>query len=460
MAKKLYGAGTIVKMKNGKWKWRGHFYDETTGQEHRPTKTFATRKEAEEYRELAFKNDHIKKLKRPQMTVERAFTKWQNEVWKVDGNLSSNTQRGYLNIFNKHFLPLIGKDELRKIDVDKIQKYYNKLKFEGLKQKTIRNINQALDALLKFCITKRLLDNNPLDAVLVPKDPMHIRAEEVTFADAITEDEYRHIKSHFNGIYQYALEFIAEAGVRSEEIAIRHEDVDYENLVIHIRRASKREYIDYEKRKTKKVESPDLKSIKAYRTIPITGSLFFILEKQEELRKAKKIDNSPYIFPCSNGTLSDCRNLLRSFHNACNKAGLSKRGVKSLRKLYITRRIREGMDPKTLQHLVGHESIITTLSFYQILSMPEVQKEANRVDKAILNLDMDMDDDFLFNPIYDEYEQDDNNFREEVSTPQIEATFESHFREPLLRTTFSDFVQQNPEMTPLPSMFVGTAERS
>lgn len=453
MAKKLYGAGSISKTENGKWKWRGHFYDETTGKEHRPTKTFATRKDAEEYRELVFKNDHIKKLKRPQMTVERAFTKWQNEVWKVDGNLSSNTQRGYLNIFNKHFLPLIGKDELRKIDVDKIQKYYNKLKLEGLKRKTIRNINQALDALLKFCITKRLLDNNPLDAVLVPKDPMHIRAEEVTFADAITEDEYRHIKSHFNGIYQYALEFFAESGIRTEEIAIRHEDVDYENQVISIRRASKREYTDYEKRKTKKVESPDLKSIKAYRTIPITGSLFLILEKQAALLASRNID-SPYVFPCTNGTLSDGRNILRSFHSACKKADLSKRGVKSLRKLYITRRIREGMDPKTLQHLVGHESITTTLSFYQILSMPEVQEEANRVDKAILNVSMD--DDFLFNPTYDAYEQNDNNFQKEAS----DATNGGHFQEPLLRTSFCDFVKQNPVMAPFPSVFVGAAERS
>ena len=37
---------------------------------------------------------------------------------------------------------------------------------------------------------------------------------------------------------------------------------------------------------------------------------------------------------------------------------------------------------------------------------------------------------------------------------------EGHFKEPLLRTTFSDFVPQNSEITPLPSIFVGTAERS
>lgn len=408
MAKKLYGAGSIYKTENGKWKWRGHYYDQTTGKEHRPTKTFNTKKDAEEFREQAFKTGYVQKINKPQMTVERAYKKWQKEVWDVPGNLSDNTIRGYISNYAKHILPLIGNQDLRKIDIDKLQKYYNRLKKDGLARKTIKNINQSLDALLSFCVLKKMMDTNPLSAIVIPKDPMHKRAEQATFADAIKEDEYRDIKIYFSGIYQYALLFLAESGLRPEEIAFRHEDVDYENQIISIRRAVKREYIDYETRRTRKIESPDLKSIKAYRDIPITASLLHILEEQEKMLSKKHIE-SPYVFPCMNGTLPDERNLLRSFHSACKKANLEKRGVKSLRKLYITRRIREGMDPKTLQYLAGHESITTTLSFYQVLSMPEVSNEAFRVDMAILGLKMDDPD--LHNPEYDAYERDQNNFQ-------------------------------------------------
>lgn len=388
MAKKLYGAGTIVKLANGKWKWRGYYQDETTGEPHRPTKTFNTRKEAEEYRETVFKTDLIQNtLSKPKMTVREAYAKWQAEVWKVEGNLSENTMRGWVGVYNKHILPLVGDCELQKIDSDKIQKYYNKLKKEGRVHKTIKNINQAFDALLKFCIIKKLIDSNPLDRVIIPKDNMKKRAETTQFADAITESEYALVKPKLNGIYQYALQFVAESGIRPEEIALRHEDINYVSQEIYIRRAVKRELTDYTKYKTRKVESEDLKSVKAYRTIPMTGTLFLILEWQREMLAGKEIE-SPYVFPNSVGKILEQRNLLRAWHNACKNAEIEKRGVKSLRKLYITRRVREGMDPKTLQHLVGHESITTTLAFYQILDMDEVKNEATKVDMSLVGLSM------------------------------------------------------------------------
>ena len=386
MAKKIYGAGTIVKLANGKWKWRGYFRDETTGAEHRPTKTFNTRKEAEEYRETACKTEHRQKnLNKPKMTVQQAYAKWQTEVWKVDGNLSDNTKRGWVGVYKKHILPLVGNSELQKIDSDKIQRYYNKLKKEGLTHKTIKNINQAFDALLKFCIIKKLLDSNPLDRVIIPKDNMKKRAEATQFVDAIKESEYALVKPKLDGIYQYALQFIAESGIRPEEIALRYEDINYASQEIYIRRAVKRELTDYTKYKTRKVESEDLKSVKAYRTIPMTASLYMLLEWQREMLAELDIE-SAYVFPNSVGNIIEQRNLLRSWHNACKKAGIEIRGVKSLRKLYITRRVREGMDPKTLQHLVGHESITTTLAFYQILDMDEVKNEANKADVSLFGL--------------------------------------------------------------------------
>lgn len=386
MPKKIYGAGTIVKLDSGKWKWRGHYYDETTGKQHRPTRTFETRKEAEEFRESVFKNDYLKTIKKPKLTVAAAYKKWQNEVWKVDGNLSENTQRGYIGIFSKHILPLIGENDLQKVNTDKIQKYYNRLKLEGRTRKTIKNINQALNSLFEFCIIKKLIDKNPLDAVIIPKDTMKKRAEKEQFKDAITDAEYNLVKDYFSGIYQYTLQFIAESGVRPEEIALRQEDVDFEHQVIYIRRAVKRELTNYETYETRKIESEDLKSVKAYRTIPMTASLFLILENQEALLEEMKI-KSPYVFPNAAGNIIELRNLLRSFHVACKKAGIEKRGVKSLRKLYITRRIREGIDPKTLQYLVGHESITTTLAFYQILDMDEVKNETIKIDTSLMGLD-------------------------------------------------------------------------
>ena len=91
------------------------------------------------------------------MQVTEAYYKWQDEYWTIPGNLLENTTRGYLSIFERHLLPNIGENSIDAIAPDKLQEYFNSLSKEGYSPKTLRNITQALDSLLSWCWTRRIV---------------------------------------------------------------------------------------------------------------------------------------------------------------------------------------------------------------------------------------------------------------------------------------------------------------
>ena len=77
------------------------------------------------------------------MTVDEAYRKWQNEYWFDSRNILEKTINGYISMFDRHIIPIIGKEDISSIDCTKIQKHYDELSENGYSAKTIRNIHQA-----------------------------------------------------------------------------------------------------------------------------------------------------------------------------------------------------------------------------------------------------------------------------------------------------------------------------
>lgn len=307
------------------------------------------------------------------MTVAEAYAKWQTEYWTVSGNLLENTIRGYLSIYKKHLLPIIGNCLITAIDFDTLQVYYNNLCNNGISPKTIRNINQALDSLLNWCFFRKLIPAEPSKSIVLPK-----KRGQNTVCNVLSEDEWITVRPYIMGHYRLALLFLVETGIRSEEIAIQKSNIDFNKKLLYIRTATKRSYTDYENRKTTLIVSEYLKSKAAYRSIPITPYVKYILYRQANMLQQKHI-KSDYIFCNSKGGIIDTRNLLRAFHTALKKAGLQPRGLNSLRKLYIKRMVKNSMDPKILQKIVGHEEYSTTMKYYLNISDEDKICEAMRI---------------------------------------------------------------------------------
>lgn len=309
------------------------------------------------------------------LTVSDAYEKWQDEHWTIPGNLLESTTKSHLSIYSRHLLPLIGKENVEEIDLDKIQAYFDMLAKKGYAVKTLKNITQSLDSLLTWCWMKRII-NKPITTkrlIVFPK-----KRGGNSIKNAITVSEYCALNPFFSGHFKFALQFLAATGIRTEEIAIRKSNINFEAHVIYICTAVKRVYTDYKKRKTKLELSEYLKSAAAYRIIPMTPDIEDIVHKQMDYLEKKNIE-SEYLFCSSNGDLIDPRNILRAYHKALEKAHLPQRGLHSLRKMYIYKKVRSGMDPKILQKIVGHEDYTTTMKYYMNISEDDTINEAFRV---------------------------------------------------------------------------------
>lgn len=307
------------------------------------------------------------------ITVKEAYAIWQRDYWNIEGNILENTIRGYISIYNKHLLPVIGDCEIDNIDVVKLQQYYNSLANNGMKAKTIKNINQALESMLHYFQQKKELNEIQIDTIVLPKSRGNNE-----IANPISEEEYIKLLSYLSGHYKWVIPFIAETGVRVEEIAIPLSCVDKDRKLINIEHAVKRKYIDYQKQTTKLVCSHYLKAEASYRTIPITPTVEIIIDNQLAYLKSNNI-NSKYLFPNTNGEIIEPRNLLRYYHELLDKAGLTHRGLSSLRKLFIKRMVLGGMQPKVLQKIVGHSEFSTTMKYYMVIDDNDKKQEAMKV---------------------------------------------------------------------------------
>ena len=313
------------------------------------------------------------------MIVKEAYRIWQNDYWRIEGNLLENTIRGYISIYNKHLLPIIGDCQIDNIDVQKLQEYYNSLANQGVKSKTIKNINQALEAMLRYFQQKKEISDIQVDTIVLPK----LRGNN-EIANPISEEEYVKLLPYLSGHYKWVVPFIAETGIRVEEIAIPLTCIDFENKLIHIQYAVKRKYTNFENKTTKLICSPYLKAEASYRTVPITPTVEIIINNQLQHLKNNNI-NSEFLFPNTNGEISEPRNLLRYYHELLDKANLEHRGLSSLRKLFIKRMVLGGMQPKVLQKIVGHSEFSTTMKYYMIIDDNDKKQEALKVYENLRN---------------------------------------------------------------------------
>lgn len=265
------------------------------------------------------------------MTVDEAYRKWQNEYWFDSRNILEKTINGYISMFDRHIIPIIGKEDISSIDCTKIQKHYDELSENGYSAKTIRNIHQALSSLLSWCFKKGFLEF-PIhlnQLVTYPKP-----AKKLCIQNVPTISEYTKLVGVLSGHYKYAIQFMAHTGIRFSELSILKENIDFEHGFVRISSYVQRIYTDYKAKTTQLTVQDYPKTSSAHRVIRITPNIEKILLAQLSMLDEMQI-KSEYIFCNRHGGVIEERNIIRYYKSALEKAGLNRKGIYSLRKLYI-----------------------------------------------------------------------------------------------------------------------------
>ena len=355
-----------------------------------PEELFKKKQEAEkQIKEVIFHRENP--------TVKEYSNKW---IRMQSSRLSYATLRGYSSCIRNYIIKPLGDMYMSDVTADDIQ--IALIPVSKRAQAVCNQLNMLIKAIFKSAERSGLIDYNPAENLsakkgLPPKERGVLTDEQVTaLLDAV------------RGLRPYVFIMLAlYAGLRREEILALQWDcvhLDAPAPYISVRRAWRMEG-------NKLVVNNILKTPAAKRDIPIPDCLVKCLQAEKEKSNSKFVISDSkgnplrasqyqrlwayvivrstkkrYCYKYVNGQSIKC-----IVDPLLGKSALSHPNIKHtidfevtphmLRHTYITNLIHDGVDPKTVQYLAGHENSKTTMDIYAKVKYNK-PKELSRVVNA------------------------------------------------------------------------------
>lgn len=260
--------------------------------------------------------------------------------------------------------------------------------------RTIEHAKITLHAIFKSAVENDYLQKNPADNLKIKtrNDDKERRV--------LTREEQKTFKEYAkNTLYYNAYCLALETGLRVGEIGgLKWSDIDFDNKALAVQRT----ILQDAKKGGFYFGTPKTKQSK--RIVPLTDEAILILNDQKELQnklKAKSINwNYKWeglVFTTINGNpvgAATFRNMMIrivkniNFDHECkSKDGKYEEfehcSMHSLRHTFATRCIENGIQPKTLQRILGHSTINTTMDLYVHVTDEQMFKEIEKMNKTL-----------------------------------------------------------------------------
>jgi integrase len=277
---------------------------------------------------------------------------------------------GYRSVLARcrYVTPYLGHLRLDQIRASHLDEWRASLRAKGLSDNTLATAHRRLNTALNVAKRRKMIAENPLDQL----DPITIDAAEVTTLDAAQVATLLELLASHRLYPLFAL--TAAIGLRSAEIiglrwAALTLSSDAPRLVVveqlqRLKDAEGKRYLHREKSaKTKAGE----------RTVPLSPELASILQAHRTRAKAERILRGErpaepaaddLVFVTERGTPLDGRNVLRTLHRACKRAGLPRVSFHSLRHSAGSIMLANGAQIVDVSKILGHSSPIVTANRY------------------------------------------------------------------------------------------------
>lgn len=297
-----------------------------------------------------------------------------------------NTKQGYLFVQN-----LMEKEEFNSRKISKVRTsdaklFLIKLQTDGKKHSTIKTVRGVLRPAFQMAVDDDCLLKNPFDFELAG-----VVVNDSVTREAITRDQMRKFLKfvHDDNVYckYYEVVYILfHTGLRiSEFCGLTIGDLDMENRVINIdhqlQRTSQMKYVIQE-----------TKTNTGTRKIPMTDEVFYcfqaILEDRPKPKVEKMVDGySGFLFLDKDGMPLVAMHWEHRFshmvkrYNDIYRVQMPKITPHVCRHTYCSNQARAGMNPKTLQYLMGHSDIGVTMNTYTHLGLEDATEEMHRLEE-------------------------------------------------------------------------------
>lgn len=275
------------------------------------------------------------------------------EYLLIDKKYSENTIKSYKNDL-KNFSNYINK-EITNIKENDIKNYIKHLNKENNDTKTISHNISTLRSFYKFLLIEKKVKNNPMEYIELPKIkkslPKTLSIEEI---DKLLDIKLKDAFSYRN---KAMLELMYSSGLRvSELVNVKTHDIDTSNCIIRIMGKGKKERIvplgDY-----------------AINYIEI-----YIKEYREKLIKKEMND---YLFLNNHGKKMTRQGFFKMLKQLAKEKNIKTEfSPHTLRHSFATHLLNGGADLRSIQEMLGHESISTT-QIYTHVSKEKLKENYN-----------------------------------------------------------------------------------
>ena len=295
-----------------------------------------------------------------------------------------NTEANYNFVIN-----IIAKEEFGKLRIDKVhlsdaKGWLIKLQKEGRGYSTIHSVRGVLRPAFQMAVDDDLIRKNPFNfelASVIVNDSVTreaiTRKQEREFLSFIQADE--HFSRYYDGIY-----ILFHTGLRiSEFCGLTIGDIDFKEMRINVDHQLQR------KRDMTYVVEPT-KTTSGTRMVPMTKEVADcfrrILANRIKPKVEPMIDGyTGFLFLDKNEMPMVALHWEKYFkhildkYNSIYKVQLPKITPHVCRHTFCSNMAKSGMNPKTLQYIMGHSDISVTLNTYSHVGFEDAKEELSRV---------------------------------------------------------------------------------
>lgn len=315
-----------------------------------------------------------------EMTVLELVKKYLMQKTGVRHNTEAN-YNFVLNIIKKEDF---GKKRIDKVKLSDAKCWLIKLQQDGRGYSSIHSIRGVVRPAFQMAVDDDLIRKNPFEfqlATVVVNDSVTreaiTRKQERAFLEFVVND--KHFCRYYEGIF-----ILFKTGLRiSEFVGLTLLDLDMQNRKISVNHQLQR-------KRNMEYVIEDTKTSCGTREIPMTDEVYECFQRIISSRKKPRVEpivggKCGFLYLDKNDMPMVALHWEKYFQHICEKYNsiyrvqMPKVTPHVCRHTFCSNMAKSGMNPKTLQYLMGHSDISVTLNTYTHIGYDDAKEELKRV---------------------------------------------------------------------------------